>query len=89
MAVKQFPFERGPHLICPNCHVITDLSQNKPPGVDEVNPIDLKPPAFVMASEDKGIGGSISAKEYDPEGDTEDKYLKSIGATLISKRIHV
>jgi hypothetical protein len=68
--------------------MITDLSLNKPPGLDEVNPIDLKAPAFVTSPEDKGDYSTLKVQEYDPEPN-EDAYLKSIGATLISKKIQV
>jgi hypothetical protein len=69
--------------------MIIDLSLNKPPGLDEVNPIDLKPPAFVTSPEEKGdYHEMLKVQEYDPEPN-EDAYLKSIGATLISKRIQV
>lgn len=87
LAAQQFPTHKGPHLICPNCHIITDLSLNKPPGLDEVNPIDLQPPAFVTSMEEKG-DNMLKVQEYDPEPN-EDKWLKSIGATLISKRVQV
>jgi hypothetical protein len=67
--------------------MIIDLSLNKPPGLDEVNPIDLKAPAFVTSHEEKG-DNTLKVQEYDPEPN-EEAYLKSIGATLISKRVQV
>ena len=68
--------------------MITDLSLKKPPGLDEVNPIDLKPPAFVTSPDDKGDKLVGKVEEYDPEPN-EEAFLKSIGATLISKRVQV
>jgi hypothetical protein len=67
--------------------MITDLSMHKPPGMDKIQPINLSPTSFVMAPEDKG-DNLVKQEEYDPEPN-EDAYLKSIGATLISKRIQV
>lgn len=67
--------------------MITDLSQHKPPGLDNIQPINLEPTAFVIASEDKG-DNLVKPKEYDPEPN-EDAWLKSIGATLISKKVQV
>jgi hypothetical protein len=87
LAAQQFPFERGPHYICPKCHMLTDLSQNKPPGLEDVHPLDVSPPTFVLVPESKG-DDRVIPKPYDPEPD-EDKWLKNIGATLISKRIDV
>ena len=52
------------------------------------NLLDLKPPVFVMIPDDKG-DNMVKPKEYDPEGDTEDKWLKNIGATLKAKKIQV
>lgn len=60
---------------------------NKPPGLDEVNPINISPPVFTTSPEDKG-DNLVKIQEYDPEPQ-EDAYLKSIGATLISKRVQV
>lgn len=79
--------QKGPHYICPGCHTVTDLSLNKPPGLDEIKPIDFAPPTFVASTEDKG-DNLVRVKEYDPEPQ-EDAYLKSIGATLISKKVQV
>ena len=67
--------------------MITDIAQNKPKGLDDIQPIDLKPTSFVMVPEDKG-DNLVKVKEYDPEPQ-EEAYLKSIGATLISKKIQV
>ena len=67
--------------------MITDLSLTKPPGLDNIQPINLAPPSFVMASEDKG-DNLVRVQEYDPEPN-EDAYLKSIGTPLISKRVQV
>lgn len=82
--------QKGPHYICPRCHEITDLSLNKPPGLDEIKPIDFAPPTFVASTEDKGdkMLKIRQQQEYDPEPQ-EDAYLKSIGATLISKKVQV
>lgn len=78
---------RGPHYICPDCHIVTDTSLTKPPGLDEIKPLDLTAPAFCIVPDDKG-DSMIIEKPYDPEPD-EDKWLKNIGATLIDKRIDV
>jgi hypothetical protein len=82
-----FPMERGPHYICPECHVVTDTSLTKPPGIDDIKPIDMAPPTITFVPEDRGDGILIE-QPYDPEPD-EDKWLKNIGATLIDKRIDV
>lgn len=67
--------------------MLTDLSQYKPPSLESVQPIDVSPPTFVIAQENKG--GDITKPEpYDPEPE-EDQWLKNIGATLISKKIQV
>lgn len=69
--------------------MITDLSQHKPPGLDKIQPINLAPTSFVMAPEDKGDSTLMNrTTPYDPEPQ-EDAYLKSIGATLISKKVQV
>lgn len=80
-----FPMERGPHYICPECHVVTDTSLHKPPGMSEIKPIDMNPPTFLFVPDDKG-DDILLEPPYDPEPD-EDQWLKNIGATLISKRI--
>lgn len=86
--------QKGPHYICPQCHLITDSSLHKSAGLDDVQPINLTPPTFVMISEDKegGMGGEDGLvkpkQEYDPEPH-EDEWIKSIGATLISKKVQV
>lgn len=85
--VIDYPLSRGPHYICPQCHIVTDVSLHKPPGMDEIKPIDMNPPTFAIVPEDKG-DRQIEIKDYDPEPD-EDKWLKNIGATLISKTIEV
>jgi hypothetical protein len=82
-----FPLSKGPHYICPQCHIVIDLSMSKPPGMDEIKPIDMSPPSFVIIPEDKG-DNQLEVKPYDPEPD-EDKWLKNIGATLISKKVEV
>jgi len=84
-AYLYFPMERGPHYICPECHVVTDTSLTKPPGMSEIKPIDMNPPTFSFVPDDKGDAMLIEPS-YDPEPD-EDKWLKNIGATLIDKRI--
>lgn len=85
--VLYYPLQRGPHYICPQCHVITDTSLHKPPGMDEIKPIDMSPPTFSIVPEDKGDSIIVDNKQpFDPEPD-EDKWLKNIGATLISKKI--
>lgn len=82
-----FPMQRGPHYICPNCHVVTDISATKPLMADDIQPIPLTPPSFEIIQEDKGDKTNIQPP-YDPEPN-EDQWLKNIGATLISKRIEV
>ena len=67
--------------------MLTDLSQYKPPSLESVQPIDVSPPTFVIAQENKG-GDIIKPEPYDPEPE-EDQWLKNIGATLISKKIQV
>lgn len=84
---EYFPMERGPHYICPKCHYVTDIAMTKPPGMDEIKPIDIMPPTFMTVPDDKGDGILIE-RPYDPEPD-EDQWLKNIGATLIDKRIEV
>jgi hypothetical protein len=56
--------------------------------MDEIKPIDLNPPTFTMVQEDKGDSLFPKIDNYDPEPD-EDKWIKNMGATLISKRIDV
>lgn len=82
------PFQAGPHYICRQCHIVIDTSLTKPPGMDEIKPIDLNPPTFTMVQEDKGDSLFPKIDNYDPEPD-EDKWIKNMGATLISKRIDV
>jgi len=84
-AYLYYPMERGPHYICPECHVVTDTSLHKPPGMSEIKPIDVNPPTFSFVPDDKGDSMLIEPP-YDPEPD-EDKWLNNIGATLINKRI--
>jgi hypothetical protein len=86
-ASQYYPMERGPHYICRQCHQVTDISQHKPPGLDEIKPLDLTAPAFVIVPDDKG-DKMVIQQPYDPEPD-EDKWLKNIGATLIDKRVTV
>jgi hypothetical protein len=68
--------------------MITDISLHKPPGLDKIQPINLAPTSFVMVPDDKGDSNIAKVEEYDPEP-REDAYLKSIGATIISKKIQV
>ena len=82
---QYYPMERGPHYICPKCHMVTDTALIKPPGLDEIKPIELSAPIFTIVPDDKGDEILIE-KPYDPEPD-EDKWLKNIGATLIDKKI--
>ena len=79
--------ERGPHYICPQCHIIIDFSQFKPPALESVQPLDLSAPSFVIVPEDKG-SNIVRPEPYDPEPN-EDQWLKNISATLISKKIQV
>ena len=66
-----------------------DDKRNTPPGLDKVEPINLSPPVFVMIPEDKGDKHILrQQQDYDPEPD-EEKWLKNIGATLISKTVKV
>lgn len=60
----------------------------KPQGLDKIQPINFEPSSIVMVPDDKGDNIAKSNAEYDPEPN-EDAYLKSIGATLISKRIQL
>jgi len=69
--------------------MVTDLSQDKPPGIEEIKPLDLSAPTFIMVAEDKGsIKRPNVDQDQDPEPN-EEEWLKSIGATLISKKIQV
>lgn len=83
-----FPMQRGPHYICPQCHIVIDTAMTKPQGMDEIKPVDMSPPSFVIVPEDKGELNVQRRGEYDPEPD-EDRWLKNMGATLISKKIDV
>ena len=67
--------------------MLIDYSQYKPQILEEIQPLDLSPPSFVIAQEDKG-GDIVRPPLYDPEPN-EDQWLKNIGATLISKKIEV
>lgn len=86
-AAIYYPMERGPHYICPQCHIVTDTAQTKPPGMDDIKPIDMNPPTFSFVPDDKG-DSMVIEQPYDPEPN-EDQWLKNIGATLIDKRIDV
>lgn len=86
-ATTIFPMERGPHYICPQCHMVTDISATKPQGLDEIKPLDLTAPFFAIVPDDKGDSIMIP-QSYDPEPD-EDRWLRNIGATLIDKKIEV
>lgn len=86
-----FPMERGPHYICPQCHIVTDTAGIKPPGLEVIKPIDMSAPAIVLVPEDRegnitSISRSHNKGPVDPEPN-EDQWLKNIGATLISKKI--
>ena len=85
LAAELYPFERGPHYICPQCHLVTDLAQEKPRMLEDIQPLDVSAPTFVIVPEEKG-DKIIQPKSYDPEPE-EDQWLKNIGATLISKKI--
>lgn len=87
LAALNWPLERGPHYICPNCHMIIDSSAEKPAMLEDIKPIDVSPPTFMIVPEDKGTR-LMQPREYDPEPE-EDQWLKNIGATLISKKIEV
>jgi hypothetical protein len=87
LSAINYPMERGPHYICPKCHIIIDFSQFKPPVLESVQPLDLSVPSFVIVPENKGVD-IIHHEPYDPEPN-EDQWLKNIGATLISKKIQV
>ena len=87
LSAQHYPLERGPHYVCPNCHLIIDLAQYKPPILESVQPLDLSAPSFVVVPENKG-NDIIHPEPYDPEPQ-EDQWLKNIGATLISKKIQV
>lgn len=86
-AAIDFPMERGPHYICPQCHMLVDTAMNKPPGLEDIQPLNTNPVSFFMANEDKGsLPNAGSFQEPDPQ---DDQWLKNIGATLISKTVIV
>lgn len=87
LAAEYWPTERGPHYICPECHIVIDSSLEKPAILEDIKPLDLSAPAFIMVPEDKGTT-LVQPKPYDPEPD-EEQWLKNIGATLISKKVEV
>ena len=87
LSAQHYPLERGPHYLCPICHMITDSSQYKPMALESVQPLDLSAPSFVIVEEDKG-SNIVRPEPYDPEPN-EEQWLKNIGATLISKKIQV
>jgi len=65
---------------------------NKPPILEDIKPLELSPPTFIMVAEDKG-DNTLRTKqqqqeEYDPEPQYEE-HLKNMGATIISKKVEV
>ena len=86
-AIIDFPFEGGPHYICPQCHLIINTAMNKPPGLEDVQPLNANPVSFFMADEDKGsLSHPDTFQEPDPY---DDQWIKNMGATLISKTVIV